>query len=266
MVTKPVVNGSAGTWGTIVNQALDDLQTGVDGAVAKSIFTTKGDLIAATAAATPARILAGTTGQVLTADSTATAGLKYADVALPQYNSGSRPNAAAGQIFMDSDTGALWYGATIGGTAYRLPFPGTVLAKARQTTAQTAYTTGAVQWTVADYDKLGGFNIASQATRYTMTLPGRYEFTGGCSFAANSTGYRAVRWAINNATYNASSVVVPAAAVQPTVVPARTITYVCVTPGDYIEMVTQQNAGSALSPDVTVENQPLLAVKYLGAA
>jgi hypothetical protein len=39
----------------------------------------KGDLIAATAADTPARLAVGTNGQVLTADSTTATGLKYAD-------------------------------------------------------------------------------------------------------------------------------------------------------------------------------------------
>jgi hypothetical protein len=49
-----------------------------DGAIAKSLLTTKGDIIAATASATPARLGAGTNGQVLTVDSTQTPGLKWA--------------------------------------------------------------------------------------------------------------------------------------------------------------------------------------------
>jgi hypothetical protein len=48
-----------------------------DGAIAKSLLTTKGDIIAATASATPARLGAGTNGQVLTVDSTQTPGLKW---------------------------------------------------------------------------------------------------------------------------------------------------------------------------------------------
>jgi hypothetical protein len=47
-------------------------------AIAKALVDAKGDLIAATAADTPARLAVGTNGQVLTADSTAATGLKWA--------------------------------------------------------------------------------------------------------------------------------------------------------------------------------------------
>jgi len=52
-----------------------------NGAVAKSTYTTKGDIVAATAASTISRLGVGTNGQVLTADSTAATGLKWATAA-----------------------------------------------------------------------------------------------------------------------------------------------------------------------------------------
>jgi hypothetical protein len=50
-------------------------------AIQNTIVDAKGDLIAATAADTPARLAIGTNGQVLTADSTAATGMKWAAAA-----------------------------------------------------------------------------------------------------------------------------------------------------------------------------------------
>lgn len=50
----------------------------IEGGIQPTLLTTKGDLISATAASTVARLAVGTNGQVLTADSTAATGLKYA--------------------------------------------------------------------------------------------------------------------------------------------------------------------------------------------
>jgi hypothetical protein len=56
------------------------IQTQLDAKTAKSTLTTKGDMYAATAASTVARLGVGTNGQVLTADSTAATGLAYTTI------------------------------------------------------------------------------------------------------------------------------------------------------------------------------------------
>lgn len=71
-----------GTTGQVLTKAsgtdMDFSWTAVDPLV---ILDAKGDLITATAADTPARLAVGTNGQVLTADSTAATGLKWASAA-----------------------------------------------------------------------------------------------------------------------------------------------------------------------------------------
>lgn len=54
------------------------LKTQIDAQIPDSLLTTKGDIIAATGASTPARLGVGTDGQLLVADSTAATGIKWA--------------------------------------------------------------------------------------------------------------------------------------------------------------------------------------------
>jgi hypothetical protein len=61
-----------------VNGVTSAIQTQLDARVAKSLVTTKGDIIAATANATPARVAVGTDGFFLKADSGATPGVSWA--------------------------------------------------------------------------------------------------------------------------------------------------------------------------------------------
>lgn len=62
----------------IAESGVTNLTTDLAAKVDKSTLTTKGDIYAASASATPARVAAGTDGYVLTADSTQTAGIKWA--------------------------------------------------------------------------------------------------------------------------------------------------------------------------------------------
>jgi hypothetical protein len=67
-------------------------------AIQNTIVDAKGDLIGATAADTPARLAVGTNGQVLTADSTAATGLKWATPASGTTFAGAQASfSASGQ-------------------------------------------------------------------------------------------------------------------------------------------------------------------------
>jgi hypothetical protein len=65
--------------GTGVNTVAAGNDSRIIGAIQASLATTKGDLIAASASATLARLGAGSDGQVLTVDSTQTLGIKWAN-------------------------------------------------------------------------------------------------------------------------------------------------------------------------------------------
>lgn len=65
----------------VFGQPVDtQMKANADAATQKATLTTKGDIYAATAASTPARLAVGTNGQVLTADSTAATGLAYTTI------------------------------------------------------------------------------------------------------------------------------------------------------------------------------------------
>jgi trimeric autotransporter adhesin len=81
-IDASLVDLKGGTTGQVLTKAsgtdMDFSWTAVDPLV---ILDAKGDLITATAADTPARLAVGTNGQVLTADSTAATGIKWATAA-----------------------------------------------------------------------------------------------------------------------------------------------------------------------------------------
>ena len=73
-------------------------------AIQNAIVDAKGDLIAASAADTPARLAVGTNGQVLMADSAETTGLKWATIATGQTFTGVHVYSTSASISVPNNT------------------------------------------------------------------------------------------------------------------------------------------------------------------
>lgn len=242
-VTLPVVNGSSGTWGTILNAALTDIDNRLSTAV-----TTNGN---------QDNNITNLTSRVTTLESGSSAGGKFTVA-----TSGSRPTPAVGQVVLETDTGFIYYVASVNGTPTRVPMPGSYLAKLKRSTAQNFgnSSAGALVFTAADFDRLGGWN---GSTRYTAQVPGMYEFSGAISFSVSTAGYRQVSWYVNAGVFNSSNAIVPGASGDSTVVVARPF-IAKLAAGDYVELFGLQNSGATLTTDTSNAYLPSMSVKYLG--
>jgi hypothetical protein len=123
-------------------------------AIQNAIVDAKGDLIAATAADTPARLAVGTNGEVLIADSTAATGLKWAKAA-----------------------------NFVGAVAY---------PSAAQTIANATFTT--INFNTEDFDTNSFHDNSTNNSRMTIPsgLGGKYRITAYIRFNPNATGRRLI--------------------------------------------------------------------------
>lgn len=111
-IDTSLVDLKGGTSGQVLsknsNTDMDFVWTTSDdaNAIQNAIVDAKGDLISATAADTPARLAVGTNGQVLTADSTAATGLKWAPAATGGMTSIATGTLSNQQLSLTSISGA----------------------------------------------------------------------------------------------------------------------------------------------------------------
>ena len=199
-------------------------------AIQNAIVDAKGDLIAATANDTPARLAVGTNGQVLTADSSAATGLAWATPATGTSYSGVRCTKSSDQ----SIALVTWTALTIDTETF----------------------------------DVGGYHSTSSNTS-RITVPsgkaGYYLVNARWSWDnASTAGYRFGRIMKNGSQYNYMAED-PTSNLYRVTLAIHDIIYLAV--GDYIEIEVLQNSGGALTLNGSNYSTGVtsFSVEYLGA-
>jgi hypothetical protein len=225
-ITKPTVNGSSGTWGTLLNQALDDLQSQIDATIPENTITARGDLIAGTAASTAARLPVGATGRVLTADTAAGTGMSW--------------QLAPGALVLK------------------------VRATGSQNLADS--TNVALNFNAIDYDRFGTFNAAGATSYAPGVTGWYELNGAGSFVNTNSGGSRSVVWLLNGVSVPGGgtqlqpvNTLAMGVAARPTVVQLTAIT-------DTISLAASQTSGVQLTTaSAAATLQVSMHIKYLGS-
>jgi hypothetical protein len=152
------------------------VQTQLDAKTVKATLTTKGDIYAATAASTPARLGVGANATVLTADSAEATGLKWAAVA-------AIPANASATVATAQNTASTTYTdlATVGPAV-------TLTTGTKALVIVTCFTYGgdASLYTYMSYAVSGATTIAaSDAVALVVKQPGASSYTGVRASAAS---------------------------------------------------------------------------------
>lgn len=141
-------------------------------------------------------------------------------------------------------------------------------ANLRQTAAQTltnntwtslTFTTG--EDIDSDVDLVGGHSTSANTSRYTARYPGWYDLSGVVGYAANATGIRGARWAINGFAVESGGTILSTASASFSVVPAPTILqYLAIS--DYAELQGLQTSGGNLDTAVAVTVQSVFTPRW----
>lgn len=244
-VTLPIINGSTGVWGGILNTAITDIDTRLETATAKNN--------------TQDETLTTLSGKVTTLESAVTS-----IGAMKTFTSGARPTATVGAIGLETDTGYMVYGAKVSGIAAWVPWPGSPMARLRQTSAQailTSDSTAIITFQVADLNRLAGW---SSGGRFTAPVAGQYEISGAITYVANATGNRNAILFLNGNPVAASSGSCPGNGAGGSTAQTRPM-ILALNKFDYVELRGWQATGATVNTDVSnASAQSGMNVKYMG--
>lgn len=141
--------------------------------------------------------------------------------------------------------------------------------RVRQTVTQSIpnATWTALTFTVEDWDTDGMHDTATNTTRLTAPTAGRYWVYGAVAYAPNATNSRLVGVRLSGTGANPPT---RGATFQPTVTDGNNAhvhfaTEVSMTAGQYVEFVTYQNSGGALSTTVD-SGDPHFGMRWVGTA
>ena len=215
------------------------VQTQLDARVEEATLTTKGDIYAATAASTIARVGIGTDGQVLTADSASTPGLKWAGVtpSVTYQAKTTTYTAVAGELV--NATSGTWTltlptAASIAGQSITVINSGTGVITIATTSSQTIFLSGS---NLAS----GVIKMGAKGDKITVTSDGANWIATlfDCRVVASFTG-NPVTGTLNNSEFNITTY---GTTVEDIYAGYSSGSYTIVIPGTYtVTAANQQNA------------------------
>lgn len=157
-------------YGTTAGTTTEGNDSRITGAIQATLVNAKGDLIAATADDAVTRLGIGSGGQVLTADSTQSTGLRYADPAYETF-----PLSADGLVAASAPLSAFRDHSTLGTAAWLtlLRIPAGKTATKAWTAINTAGTLGA-----GGENSFGVYDLAGTFLQQTVTNDNQWTSTG----------------------------------------------------------------------------------------
>jgi hypothetical protein len=272
-IDTSLVDLKGGTTGQVLSKAtntdMDFTWVAQDdsNAIQNAIVDAKGDIIAASANDTPARLAVGTNDYRLVAASGETTGLKYvADTQNTVIDAegdllvGDAADVVQ-RLAIGSNAQVLTVDTTVDGkikwatpASASATFVGCQLEKITTAQSLTNNTDTAVTFNSEVFDTDGFHDNSTNNSRITIPSgkAGKYLLTAQISFAANATGVRVVKIFKNGSILMLPSVIAPAPATDFTVINNTTLVNASV--GDYFEVFALQSSGGALNLNISQSN------------